>query len=104
MEKISSKPIDVLSITAKSKIKILPNEWDHSLKISKSRKCISFLKRLRRHTTKTKFCHKKSMSGKYYEIIFTFDAPLSSNIRDVRSIQSRAQRPHKQYKLIGGTK
>ena len=102
MEKISSKPIDVLSITAKSKIKILPNEWDHSLKISKSRKCISFLKRLRRHTTKTKVCHKKSMSGKYYEIIFNFELPLSSNVRSVYSIQARAQRSYKQCKLSEG--
>lgn len=42
------------------------------------------------------------MSGKYYEIIFNFELPLSSNARSVYSIQARAQRSYKQYKLSKG--
>ena len=42
------------------------------------------------------------MSGKYYEIIFNFELPLSSNVRSVYSIQARAQRSYKQCKLSEG--
>lgn len=103
MEKISSKSIKTPSITTKTRIKVL-NEWGYSWKTSKAPTRVSWFDRLRRHKSKINLRHKKLISGSYYESIFTFDAPLSSNIRDVRSIQSRAQRPHKQYKLIGGTK
>lgn len=82
MEKISSKSIKTLSITTKTKIRVL-NEWGHSWKISKAPTRVSWFDRLRRHKSKINLRHKKSISGSYYESIMNLYLLLTHHFHQI---------------------